>query len=505
MKRTAIVSGTLISLVFLSFSTCTSKQVISPNLQADVVLIGAGVMSATLGTLLREMEPNLSMVIYERLNEVAQESSGALNNAGTGHAGYCELNYTPESKDGSIETKKAVEINESFELSKQLWTYLVTQKRISDLQTFINPIPHMSFVTGDENVAYLRKRYLALQKHPHFREMKFSEDPGQIEKWIPLTMEGRDRSKPVAATWTQSGMDVNFGNLTRSLISYLASTPNTQLHLKHEVQNIQRNEDSTWTVVVKNLFNDSITSVKAKFVFIGAGGGALPLLEKSGIPEVEGYGGFPIGGQWLLTTNPKIVDRHHAKVYGRASVSSPPMSVPHLDTRVIDGERSLLFGPFAIFSTKYLKEGSWLDLPAALNATNIFPMIQTGLDNIPLTKYLIGQLMLSSEQRLAALRDYFPNAKLEDWKLETAGQRVQIIKPDSSKGGVLQFGTEIVGSKDGSIISLLGASPGASTAAKIMIEVMKRAYPEQVKSSKWHEKLKRMFPSPDAPEKNGPS
>jgi malate dehydrogenase (quinone) len=496
-RKIAAVLKILIALLSVPLNACTQKQTPSPRLQVDAVLIGGGVMSATLGTLLREFEPNLSMVIYERLGQVAEESSGALNNAGTGHAGYCELNYTPETKDGSIETKKAIAINKSFELSKQFWNYLVRQKRISDPKAFINPVPHMSFVTGADHVKYLRKRYQALQKFPRFQEMKFSEDPVQIEKWAPLVMEGRDRAQPVAATWTPSGMDVNFGNLTRQLFSYLTSTPNTQLLLQHEVQEIQKNEDSTWTVIVKNLANQSFTSVKAKFVFIGAGGGALPLLEKSGIPEAKGYGGFPVGGQWLVATDPKIVDRHHAKVYGKASVGSPPMSVPHLDARQINDKKLLLFGPFAIFSTKYLKEGSWMDLPAAMNTGNIFPMIQAGLKNIPLTQYLVHQLMMSSEQRLATLREYLPTAKMEDWKLHVAGQRVQVIKDDPKEGGILEFGTEVVASKDGSIIALLGASPGASTATKTMLEVITKAYPEEIRSSKWREKIRMIAPSLD--------
>src|SRR6202007_1447972 len=251
-----------------------------------------------------------------------------------------------------------------------------------------------------------------------------------------------------------------------------------------------------WNLTIHDtITHDKRQHIHADFVFIGAGGGSLPLLEKSDIPEAEGFGGFPVSGQWLKCTNPAVIERHSAKVYGKASVGAPPMSVPHLDTRVINGKKALLFGPYAGFSTKFLKHGSLMDLPHSLQVNNILPMVSVGLHNIPLTKILIEQVRQSPEDRLAALQKFVPTAKMEDWKLEEAGQRVQVIKKDHDHGGVLEFGTEIVNAADGSIAALLGASPGASTAVAIMLDLLKRCFKDQVNTEEWQSKLKEMIPS----------
>ena len=461
----------------------------------DVVLVGAGIMSATLGVLLKELQPDLTIEIFESLDGVAEESSDAWNNAGTGHSALCELNYTPENADGSIDTTKALPINEAFKISKQLWAYLVEKGHISTPSNFIRRVPHMSFIHGAKNVEYLRKRHAALSAHHLFKGMEFSDDPAQIAEWIPLVMAGRDKNQPVAATYKASGSDVNFGALTRSLIGYLKSLDGVQLHLKHEVLNLHRNGDQTWQLYVNDKAADQKRSVTAKFVFLGAGGGALPLLQKSNIPEGKGFGGFPVSGQWLRCTNPELIDQHDAKVYGKAASGAPPMSVPHLDTRVIDGKKGLLFGPFAGFTTKYLKHGSVLDFPLAIQPNNIVPMTAAAFQNVGLTIYLIGQILQSQEQRITALRDFIPLADGKDWVLAHAGQRVQVIKKDPKKGGVLQFGTEVITAKDGSIACLLGASPGASTAVSIMLKLIHDCFPEQIKTLPWQTRLKEMIPS----------
>jgi malate dehydrogenase (quinone) len=460
----------------------------------DVILIGAGIMSATLGVLLKELQPDLSIEIFERLDVAAAESSDAWNNAGTGHSAFCELNYTPEKPDGSVETDKAVAIAESFEVSKQFWSFLVKSKLIDDPETFIKSIPHMSFVWGEQNVTFLKKRYDKLQECNLFSEMMYSEDSAQLKEWMPAVMEGRSESEALAATRMELGTDVNFGSLTRMMFNYLKKSDAINLHFGHEVRKLKQ-KDGLWEVKVKNESTGDKRLVKAKFVFIGAGGGSLPLLEKSNIPEGKGFGGFPVSGQWLKCVNPEVIAKHNAKVYGKASVGAPPMSVPHLDTRMIDGNKALLFGPYAGFSTRFLKHGSLLDLPLSIKVNNIRPMIAAGLDNLQLTKYLIDQVRQSPEDRLTALREYLPTAKLEDWELETAGQRVQVIKKDEKHGGILEFGTEVVTAADGSIAALLGASPGASTAVSIMITLMERCFPEYINKPEWQEKLKQMIPS----------
>ncbi|MFP3680384.1 malate dehydrogenase (quinone) [Pseudomonas sp. SIMBA_041] len=487
-KMNTALLGLALSMGITSVQAEEAKKV-------DVLLIGGGIMSATLGVWLNELEPGTSMEMIERLDGVALESSNGWNNAGTGHSALAELNYTPEDDKGNVQIPKAVEINEAFQISRQFWSWQVQQGVLKNPHSFINSTPHMSFVWGDDNIKFLKKRYEALQASPLFAGMQYSEDPAVIKKWVPLMMEGRDPNQKIAATWTPIGTDVNFGEITRQFVAHLQTTPKFDLKLSSEVQDITKNEDGTWRVSYKNLKDGTKSETDAKFVFIGAGGGALHLLQKSGIPEAQEYAGFPVGGSFLVTENPTIAEQHLAKAYGKASVGAPPMSVPHLDTRVLDGKRVILFGPFATFSTKFLKEGSYLDLLTTTTTHNVWPMTKVGIKEYPLVEYLAGQLMLSDEDRMNALKEYFPNAKAEDWRLWQAGQRVQIIKRDEAAGGVLKLGTEIVSSADGSIAGLLGASPGASTAAPIMLTVLQKVFKDKVASPAWQEKLHQIVPS----------
>jgi malate dehydrogenase (quinone) len=464
------------------------------TVETDVILIGAGIMSATLGMLLKQLDPALRIEIVERLDSAAAESSDAWNNAGTGHSAFCELNYTPQKEDGSVDISKAIKIAESFEVSKQFWAYLVDNQIMKLPDLFIKPIPHMSFVWGEKNVNFLRKRYEALQGCHLFDGMKYSEDPNVIGQWVPLVMEGRKNDEPVAATKMDLGTDVNFGTLTKNLLEGLNSMQNVNTHFKHAVTGLKK-KNNKWHVTVANEEKNTKYVLSAPFVFIGAGGGSLPLLLKSKIPESKGFGGFPVSGQWLRCTNKEVIKRHAAKVYGAAAVGSPPMSVPHLDTRWIKGKRELLFGPYAGFTTKFLKSGSLLDLFKSIKFSNIKAMIFAGVRNIPLTKYLIDQVRLTPDARLDALREYYPEARKEDWELAVAGYRVQVIKKDEEEGGILEFGTEVVSAADGSIAALLGASPGASTAVSIMIDLTHKCFKDRVNSAEWQTKLKEMIPS----------
>ena len=466
---------------------------VNGNTTVDVVLIGAGIMSATLGMMLKELQPGITVEIFERLDMVSGESSDAWNNAGTGHAALCELNYTPQKEDGTIDCSKALAINEAFDNSRQFWSWLVKQKIIAP--GFIKSVPHMSFVWGEENVAYLKKRHESLTHYHPFKTMRYSEDPAQLKKWMPVVMEGRSSLQKVAATYMTIGTDVNFGVLTRALVMHLQNKQGITLHLQHEVRNIEREDNGNWRIGVKDMVTKNKREVTAKFVFIGAGGGSLSLLEKSDIPEGKGFGGFPVGGQWLRCTNEAVIEKHHAKVYGKAAVGAPPMSVPHLDTRFIDGKKALLFGPYAGFSTKFLKNGSYMDLPLSIKFSNIIPMVAVGLSNIPLTQYLIHEVRQTMDDKLKALQEYLPEAKKEDWELEIAGQRVQVIKKDEGKGGVLEFGTEVVTAVDGSLAALLGASPGASTSVSIMTGLIEQCFPHQMQSEEWQAKMKAMIPS----------
>ena len=463
------------------------------QIKSDVILIGAGIMSATLGTMLKELAPDWNITVFEKLANAGEESSNEWNNAGTGHAALCELNYTSEKPDGSIDISKAINVNEQFQVSMQFWSYLVNRKLIQNPQDFIMPLPHMSMVRGEKNVEYLKKRFETMANNPLFKGMEFYDNPEKLMEWIPLIMEDRPADEAIAATKIDTGTDVNFGALTRMLFDHL-KTQDVDINYKHSVESIKRTKDGSWELKVHDIDGCRMEYHTAKFVFLGAGGGSLELLQKSGIPEGKHIGGFPISGLFMVCNNQEIVEQHHAKVYGKAAVGAPPMSVPHLDTRFIDNKKSLLFGPFAGFSPKFLKTGSNMDLFASVKPHNITTLLAAGVKEMGLTKYLIQQLMLSKDQRMEELRDFIPTAKSEDWDIVVAGQRVQVIKDTEAGGkGTLQFGTEVVSAADGSIAALLGASPGASTAVPVMIEVINKCFPQQVKE--WEPKLKEMIPS----------
>ena len=458
----------------------------------DAILVGAGIMSSTLAVLLHELEPELRLLLVERLPSAGLESSCAKNNAGTGHAANCELNYTPSQEDGSISTSKAFQINKSFEQSLEFWASLTEKGKLIP-KTFLNKLPHISLVFGDKDISLLKKRFSELSSHAAFAQMEFTEDHGELKNWIPLIMEGRKQSEKIAATRIQRGTDIDFGNLTRSYINQIEEANSIEINYSTNVENLQQDNEGDWYLSLEGgVKNNRI--VRSKFVFLGAGGGALTLLQKSRIPEGLSYAGFPVSGKWLICEEEKSTKTHNAKVYGNAAVGAPPMSVPHLDTRWIDGKRSLLFGPFAGFSSNFLKYGSKLDLFRSIKATNLFSMLQAGFGNIDLGKYLLNQLTQTNEDRIETLKRFLPMVSPNDWKLSIAGQRVQIIK-QTSKGGVLKMGTEVVTSSDGSLAALLGASPGASTAVTIMLEVLNRCWSEKMKSSKWKNKMLELFPS----------
>lgn len=459
--------------------------------KTDVVLIGAGIMSATLGALLRRLQPDWSITVFERLDAAAAESSDPWNNAGTGHSALCELNYSPQKPDGSVDVTKAIDINERFQVSRQFWAYAVENGILGDPSGFINPIPHVSFVHGADDVQYLRRRYETLAPNPLFPGMEYIDSPDEFARRLPLMARGRDFSEPVALNWTDGGTDIDFGTLTKELLAYIGAT-GAEIAFGHEVLDLAEQRDGGWKVTVRNLRSRRRRTVSAKFVFVGAGGGALPLLQKSGIREIKGFAGFPVSGQFLRCTNPDLIDRHEAKVYGKAAVGAPPMSVPHLDTRVINGKPGLLFGPYAGWTPKFLKDGSNTDLFKSIKPGNLTPMLGVGVTELGLVKYLVTELMKSQTGRVYTMEEFIPRADGRDWELITAGQRVQMIRRQGV-GGVLELGTAVIASADGSIAGLLGASPGASTCVTAMLDVLERCFPREYAA--WTPKLKEMVPS----------
>lgn len=445
-------------------------------------------MSATLGTLLQHLEPTWNIRILERLDALAEESSGPWNNAGTGHAALCELNYTPQKADGSVDISKAVNVNEQFQLSRQMWSFLVESGAIPDPAAFIRTTPHMSFVWGEKNVDFLKTRFEALKDHPLFKGMEYSEDPAQIEKWAPLLIKGRKPGEKLAATFHNAGTDVDFGTLTKLLVASLQAKGAT-VELNSNVSRVHQTTDGTWHIFGKNTKTKAKFAYEADFLFVGAGGRALPLLQKANVEQIRGFGGFPVSGEFLRTSKPELVNQHLGKVYGQAAVGAPPMSVPHLDTRVIDGQSHLMFGPYAGWTPKFLKQGSFWDFFGSIKGGNIGPMMKTGVHNIPLTKYLVTEVFKSKAKKFSSILEYYPDAKQDDWEKVTAGQRVQVIRPD----GTLQFGTEVITGRNGTVAGLLGASPGASTATPIMLNVLQQCFPE--KMEQWAPQLAEVVPT----------
>lgn len=449
-------------------------------------------MSATLGALIRLVEPGWSITLVERLDAAAAESSDPWNNAGTGHSALCELNYTPQHPDGTIDIAKAVNVNEQFQVTRQFWAYAVENGILTDARSFLNQVPHVSFVQGADNVDYLRRRRETLVRNPLFASMEFIDDADEFGRRLPLMAAGRDFSDPVGLNWSEAGTDVDFGALSRQLLSF-GSTRGMNTLFGHEVRDLDQQSDGSWNVKILNRRTGEKSTLASKFVFVGAGGGALPLLQKAGISEAKGFGGFPVSGQWLRTDKSDLTGRHHAKVYGLPPLGAPPMSVPHLDTRVITGKDWLLFGPFAGWSPKFLKTGKVTDLPLSVKPNNLLSMVGVGLTELSLLKYLIGELLQSYGDRVDTLRKFAPTAQGNEWELDIAGQRVQVIRRDAKKLGVLEFGTTVLAAADGSIAGLLGASPGASTAVPAMLEVLQRCFPAQYPS--WEPNLKEMVPS----------
>ena len=463
----------------------------------DVILIGSGIMSSNLGAILKRLDPSLSIQLYEVTDELAQESSDGWNNAGTGHAGICELSYTPKREaDGSVNVSKVIEIFEQFEHSKQFWSYAVGSGMVDRPSEFINPLKHISFVHGQEQVDFLKARFEGMVAHPFFSSMEYTTDREKIASWAPLLLEGRGDA-PIAATKMDGGTDVNFGAISRKLLQWLGQQEQCGIASGHRVIGLTKKE-GRWEVGARDLATNEMRTSHAKFVFVGAGGGSLGLLQKSGIPEAKGLGGFPIGGQWLICDNPEIVSKHDAKVYGQALDAAPTMAVPHLDTRMLDGKKTLLFGPFAAWTTKFLhKKGSYTDLPFSIRPDNLTTLINIGISNLELVRYLIQQGLQSMADRMKVLHVFFPAAQAKDWRLIDAGIRVQAIKKTDGQAGIVHYGTEVITDADRSLSALLGASPGASVSVNIILEVIKKCFPHLLASPEGHSRMKEMIPTYD--------
>ena len=460
----------------------------------DVVLIGSGIMSATLAVLLKRLDPRLRIQLFEVTPELAREASDGWNNAGTGHAGICELSYTPaRDSEGRVPIGRALHIFEQFEHSKQFWGALVAAGTVGAPEDFIHAVPHVCFVKGAGDVDFLRTRHAALKEHHFFKEMTLTMDPAVIQGWAPLVMEGRPPGA-VAAT-AGAGTEVDYGLLSRRLCAWLAQQEGCGVAAGWRVTELRR-EAGRWRAGVRCAASGERREAQAKFVFVGAGGGSLSLLQSTGLPEAAGLAGFPIGGEWLVCDATAVCARHEAKVYGTTPPSSPSLGAGHLDLRRLNGRRQLLFGPFASWTTRFLKHtGRWTDLPLSIRAGNLGALLRTAVRNRSLVRYLINQGLQTMEDRLRAVREFYPNARAEDWRLVEAGIRVQAIK--SADRGAIYFGTEVFASRDRSLAALLGASPGASVSVNIALNVVKTCLPELFASSEGRRRMEQMLPTFD--------
>ena len=467
-----------------------------PSSTPDVILIGGGIMSAHLGAMLKRLEPRLAIEVYEAAPELARESSDGWNNAGTGHAGLCELNYTPPPPvaGAPIDVTKALEIFSRFEQSRQFWSYAVAHGLAPRPAEWIRAVPHLSFARGAAAVDFLRARHVALTQHPFFRTMEFTAERDVLRHWAPLLVEGR-AAEPIAATKIDAGTDVNFGELARQLLAWLGAQEVCRVFTGHRVTQLRR-AAAGWELVVRDAASGEARPVRTRFVFIGAGGGTIPLLQAVGLPVARGLAAFPIAGQWLACENPAVVARHFGKVYGPPPPDSGALGGPHLDVRHLNGKRVLLFGPFATWTTKFLhRTGRVTDLPRSIRADNVGTLLRTGAHNFVLTRFLVREALQSMETRLRALRQFYPEARAADWRLVDAGIRVQALK--KADAGRLYFGTEVVTAPDGSLAALLGASPGASVSANIALEIIQRCFPEKLRGPDSYARMKEMLPTFD--------
>ncbi len=460
----------------------------------DIVLVGSGIMSATLAAMLKRLDPRLRIQIIEVTPELAREASDGWNNAGTGHAALCEISYTPErNSSGKVPIGRALHIFEQFEHSKQFWGYAATSGMAGDPAGFIHSVPHVCFVKGEEDVGFLHARHAAMTEHHFFRGMTLTTDPSVIHQWAPLVMEGREHG-PVAAT-AGAGTEVDYGLLARKLCTWLAQQEHCGVATGWKVTKLRRGAGA-WHLTMKCQTTGETRTQRAKFVFVGAGGGSLPLLQSTGLAEVAGFGAFPVGGQWLVCDEPAVCSRHNAKVYGVADPAAPHVGTPHLDQRRLDGRCQLLFGPFASWTTRFLKQsGSWSDLPFSVRADNLTTLLRAGVHNRSLVRYLITQGLQSMEARMKAVRHYYPDARTEHWRLVQAGIRVQTIK--KADRGAVYFGTEVFSSSDRSVAALLGASPGASVSVNIALEVIKSCLPDLLSSAEGNARMRQMIPTFD--------
>lgn len=456
----------------------------------NVIIIGAGIMGTTLATLAKELAPELDVTILERLDHAGAGNSWVFNNAGTGHEANCELNYTPVDEE-VISVEKALKIHAQFNIAKQFWAHLIEKGAIKDPKSFINRTKHCTIVS-EASIEELRLRFKEMSAHHFFENMQFSEDFDEIKSWIPYLMEERPRDQKMAATVIETGTDVNFGALTEQMAAHAVQELGVKIEYGTHVKRVHRSPTGRWLIEAEQ--NGSPIQHRADVLFVGAGGGAFPLLKKSHLPFRSRFSGFPVGGRFLQAPiSEEQAEQYRAKTYGKAAVGAPPMSVPHLDLRVAEGQHYLLFGPFASFKPVLEKGRGFFDYLSSMRLHDIPGLLNVALEHFPLVKYLVSETFKGEKSMFEELESFAPGMSRKfNWKAIEAGQRVQIIKD-----GDLQMGTEILVSSDKTYGTLLGASPGASVSPEVMLRCLEQLLPSIFTKDEAQKKKKEIFPEDD--------
>ncbi|WP_404362730.1 malate:quinone oxidoreductase [Marinobacter sp.] len=456
----------------------------------NVIIIGAGIMGTTFATLAKEMAPDLDITILERLDGPGEGNSSAFWNAGTGHEANCELNYTPVDEE-VISVEKALKIHAQFNVAKQFWAHLVKKGAVKEPETFINQTRHCTIVS-ESAIEELKLRFSEMSAHHFFEQMRYSEDFDEIKSWIPYVMEERPRHEKMAATLVETGTDVNFGALTEQMAEHAVRDLGVSIKYGTHVKRVHRSPTGRWVIEADT--SGEPVQYKADVLFVGAGGGAFPLLKKSHLPFRRRFAGFPVGGRFLQApVSKEEADHYRAKTYGKAKVGAPPMSVPHLDLRVVNGRHYLLFGPFASFKPRLERGRGFFDYLASIRPHDIPGLLNVALEHFPLVKYLVSETFKGEKSMFEELDSFAPGlSKRFDWKPIQAGQRVQIIKD-----GDLQMGTEILVSSDKTYGTLLGASPGASVSPEVMLRCLEQLLPAIFTKEEARKKKNEIFPEDD--------
>ena len=468
--------------------------VVPDSANPDVVLIGGGIMSATLAALLEVVAPQWSITVFEsaagrRRRELARLEQRRHRPRRPVRAElHARRARRPGGPGQGRHDQRAV---------PGLPPVLVAPGRAGLTgapKEFINPVPHVSFVTGEDGRAYMRARHEALAAQPLFDGLEYSDDPAELAEWTPLMMAGRDPRQLVAATRSAAGTDVNFGALTRMLLEDAADR-GVAVHCqpaRHEPRPARP------TAAGRSPCRDTVTgerrTVRRPVRLRRRRRRRAAAAAEGGHPGDRRASAASRSAASSCAPAPPSWSQHQAKVYGQAAVGAPPMSVPHLDPRVIDGDHSLMFGPYAGFSPKFLKAGSMFDLPRSVKPNNLGSMLGVARTELALTRYLVNELLQSGADRHQTLRAFVPDgrrARLGDDHRRPARPGHQAGPGDRPRRAPVRHrGRRRRRRHDRRPARRL---PGASTAVSAMLDLLERCFPDRMPA--WRPALQEAIPS----------